>query len=88
MKQIPQAPESPNIRVLAQQLRERFTNVTTSVTLTNPVLTAVDGSGLELVIVDNVPKDPALYTVSGRVITFDTPLAGTEVVVVHYPYRS
>ena len=88
MKQLPQQPESPNVRVLAQTYREDFANVTDTLTLTYTPLLTVDGRGLEAVFVDGVFRHPSAYTLDGNVLTFSVALAGTETVTAFYPYRS
>src|SRR5262249_40062634 len=82
------APETPNVRMLAQEYRESQTGVTASMTLTYTPLQTLDGQGLELVFVDGDFLQPGDYAISGKVITFDTPLAGTETVTVRYPYST
>lgn len=89
MKQLPRQPESPNVRALAQEYRERFTGLSTAVvTLAQVPMQTVNGQGLELVFKNGALVDPSTYTTAGNVITLGGALTGSDVVVVRYPYRS
>lgn len=90
MIQLPQQPESANVRVLAQRYRERLTGIA-GVTLTlqqEPARTA-DGVGLELLVKNGVVLDPsAAYSIAGRVITLAVAAIVGDVFQVHYFYRA
>lgn len=93
MIQLPSAPESPNIRALANRYRQSFTGLTVN-TLTLdyfPVRTAND-VGVEQVLLNGQKLDtPGDYTIAGRVITLIAPfgpLVLDDVLTVDYLYRS
>lgn len=89
MKSLPSQPETPNVRVLAQEYREEFTGLTTAVvTLANAPLETVNGVGLELVFKNGALVAPSTYTIDANVITLGSALIAGDVVVVRYPFRS
>lgn len=92
MLQLPQPPESPNVRALAQCYLETFTGLTVAtVTLTHTPVRTVDDVGLEAVLLNGqrltVGSD---YTINGAVITLLAPfgpLVASDALDVHFPYR-
>jgi len=89
VKALPTQPETQNVRVLAQESLEEFTGIATAtVTLTNRVLTTVNGIALALVFKNGTLVQPSTYTIAGNVITLGSALTGTDWVVVRYSYTS
>jgi hypothetical protein len=87
MSILPQAAESANIRALANRKYERFTGLTgTVITLHNPVVL-----GTEQVFKNGALLDPvnnATYFLQGNTLTLGSALISTDVLVVHYHFRT
>ncbi len=89
MIQLPNQPETPNVRYLAQRARERFTDLTTdTITLAHIPARTVRDEGLEGVFLNRALVDPDTYTIDGDTITLGSALIATDVVVVFYSYRT
>lgn len=90
MIHLPTAPESPNVQVLAQQYRERFTGLATAtITLAYEPIRTVNDVGLELLTKNGAVLDPSsAYTISGKTITLSVAAIVGDVFLVFYRYRS
>lgn len=89
MKSLPSQPETPNVRVLGQELIEEFTGLTTAdVTLAEQPLETLGGAALLLVFKNGTLVRPSTYTVSGKTVTLDADLIEADWLVARYSYRT
>ena len=84
MIQLPQQPETANVRALAAWVREELTGLTTAVvTLAHEPQTET-----ETVVKNGAVVRPSTYTVSGKTITLGSALVAGDWVVVTYWART
>lgn len=81
--QLPEPPESPNVRALAGWSREEFTGLTTAVV----TLAKTANAGTELVVKNGSIVRPSTYTLAGTTLTLGSALIAGDWVVVWYHAR-
>lgn len=87
--QLPQRPETPNIRALSQRARERFVpgNGVTSLFLAKTCVSGSEEVFKNGTLLDWGGATPA-YTVQGATVTLTVAANGTDVFVIYYWYRA